>query len=405
MSNNNSNTPNSLKNYQNLDKNNAKKAFPCLLLPKKNWHIIRHKSHNILNDEKISNINIQNIKKKPIKFKSSNNKNNFDEKQFFQTSKNGFNKFNLKLKKNSSSKIILDTDNNNTNYLITNNSYERTDMELMLLKKNEDIKKELENKENTFIYNQKIMQKKLEEKENQINKLKNELKKEKNIKKNEYENILTESNSNFINTIKKYKKKLESLKSKSKELTEKNYENEKTIQNLENKNKEIESKLNDENKKYNLLLEEKTKTLLEDDIKEYIKDLNQQISEQQNDIYNMREEITYLNLENKRLKNLTKEIIEARNETEIFFLDALNEAKMDLYKLKKEKYKRGSFFPILKNYYKINNQKVDIRDLTPEMREKILRNLFEKINRNYNEKNFRELNDIIEADISDDDNI
>ena len=163
--------------------------------------------------------------------------------------------------------------------------------------------------------------------------------------------------------------------------------------------------MNDENKKYNLLLEEKTKTLLEDDIKEYIKDLNQQISEQQNDIYNMREEITYLNLENKRLKNLTKEIIEARNETEIFFLDALNEAKMDLYKLKKEKYKRGSFFPILKNYYKINNQKVDIRDLTPEMREKILRNLFEKINRNYNEKNFRELNDIIEADISDDDNI
>ena len=109
----------------------------------------------------------------------------------------------------------------------------------------------------------------------------------------------------------------------------------------------------------------------------------------------------YINQENRKLKTLTKEIIEARNETEIFFLDALNEAKKDLYKLKKEKDKRGCFFPTLKNYYQISNPKVDIRELTPEMREKILRNLFEKINKGYVEKNFRELSKMIQADLSD----
>ena len=110
----------------------------------------------------------------------------------------------------------------------------------------------------------------------------------------------------------------------------------------------------------------------------------------------------YLNQENKKLKTLTKEIIEARNETEIFFLDALNEVKKDLYKLKKEKDKRGSFFPTLKKNYEINTVKVDIRALTPEMRERILRNLFEKINKGYEESKFRELNNIMAADISDD---
>ena len=35
--------------------------------------------------------------------------------------------------------------------------------------------------------------------------------------------------------------------------------------------------------------------ILEDDIKEYIKEINERISEQQNDINSMNEELTYLN--------------------------------------------------------------------------------------------------------------
>ena len=81
-------------------------------------------------------------------------------------------------------------------------------------------------------------------------------------------------------------------------------------------------------------------------------------------------------------------------------MDALNEAKKDLYKIKKEKDKRGCFFPTLKNYYEKTHIKVDIRELTPEMREKILRNLFEKINRGYNEKNYKELSNIMQAELT-----
>ena len=118
--------------------------------------------------------------------------------------------------------------------------------------------------------------------------------------------------------------------------------------NLENKNAEANTKLQEMKNKYSSLLKDKTNDILEDEIKQYISDLNIQIDSSQNELNSLNEEISYLNQENKRLKFLTKEIIEARNETEIFFLDALNEAKKDLYKIKKEKDKRGCFFPTLK---------------------------------------------------------
>ena len=154
--------------------------------------------------------------------------------------------------------------------------------------------------------------------------------------------------------------------------------------------------------KYNSLIKDKTNDILEDEIKQYISDLNIQIDSSQNELNSLNEEISYLNQENKRLKFLTKEIIEARNETEIFFLDALNDVKMELYKQKKEKIKRDCFFPKLKNFYETGNEiKVDIRELTPEIREKILRKLFEKINGGYNEQNYNELNYIMDRDTSD----
>ena len=113
--------------------------------------------------------------------------------------------------------------------------------------------------------------------------------------------------------------------------------------------------------------------------------------------------MSYLTEENKKLKFLTREIIEARNETEIYFLDALNEVKREMYKTRKEKIQRDCFFPKLKKFYENGNEnvKIDIRDLSPDMREKVLKNLFEKINRGYNERNYQELNYIMDGDISD----
>lgn len=398
-----------------LNNNVDKKTFPNLLLPKKSWNVIRDKSQSsqdLLRKEYFSIKNIKNMKNnknQPVKLKATLQKKSFDnnlnsfEKQFYKTSGTGFN---YRIKNFQKTKKFIDNEYGNKTNFKFNKSYEKFDTEQMLLKRIDAMQKELENNENTFIYNQKKMKKKLDEKEKEINLLKNELQKEKENKNQEYENILNENNNNFMNVIKKYNKRIESLKNQNLELTEKNFENERHIEELENKNRDNLSKLNDLTHKYSMLIEDKAKAILEDDVKEYIKEINERISEQQNDINSMNDELVYLNQENRRLKNLTKEIIQARNETEIFFLDALNEAKRDLYKLKKEQDKRGSFFPTLKSYYEISNPKVDIRDLTPEMREKILRNLFEKINKGYSEKNYRELNNIMEADLSnDDDNI
>ena len=411
-------TDNNKEEYSNLTKsqeksnsnNIQKRSFPNLLIPRKTWNIKKEKSQSSQNllDQKTFNQNINN----PIKLKSNLDKrvvirNNLSENQLYKTSGNqlyktsgtGFKKYNYKIKnfkKIENTNINNYTNINNDNYFV-NESYENKDIEQVLLVKIDEIKKELEKNENTFIYNQKIMQKKMEEKENEINYLKGEILKE----KAKFENMLNANNTKFNITIGKLKKEIESLKNKIQVLTEQNLENEKIIQDLENKNKENISKLIDVSQKYNILIEEKTKNFLEDDIKQYINELNQKINDQLNEINSLNEEMLYINQENRKLKSLTKEIIEARNETEIFFLDALNEAKKDLYKLKKEKDKRGCLFPTLKNYYQISNPKVDIRELTPEMREKILRNLFEKINKGYVEKNFRELSKMIQADLSD----
>ena len=411
-------TDNNKEEYSNLTKsqeksnsnNIQKRSFPNLLIPRKTWNIKKEKSQSSQNllDQKTFNQNINN----PIKLKSNLDKrvvirNNLSENQLYKTSGNqlyktsgtGFKKYNYKIKnfkKIENTNINNYTNINNDNYFV-NESYENKDIEQVLLVKIDEIKKELEKNENTFIYTQKIMQKKMEEKENKINYLKGEILKE----KTKFENMLNANNTKFNITIGQLKKEIETLKNKIQVLTEQNLENEKIIQDLENKNKENISKLIDVSQKYNILIEEKTKNFLEDDIKQYINELNQKINDQLNEINSLNEEMLYINQENRKLKSLTKEIIEARNETEIFFLDALNEAKKDLYKLKKEKDKRGCLFPTLKNYYQISNPKVDIRELTPEMREKILRNLFEKINKGYVEKNFRELSKMIQADLSD----
>ena len=246
------------------------------------------------------------------------------------------------------------------------------------------------------------MQKRLEEKDQEIKKLTRKLEeKNENIKK-EHEDNINNLKKQYISQIKELTNENLKLKNKSDELMIKSDEDEEKIKELETKNKKLTEQLNSINKKYNLFITNDEKNVFEDDIKELIKKYDDKLTEDQNEINSLNEEINYLNQENKKLKFLTKEIIEARNETEIFFLEALNEVKRDLYKIKKEKDKRGSFFPTLKKNYETNVVKVDIRALTPEMRERVLRNLFEKINKGYDESKYRELNNIMAVDISDD---
>ena len=88
---------------------------------------------------------------------------------------------------------------------------------------------------------------------------------------------------------------------------------------------------------------------------------------------------------------------------ENFFLHSLGNVKKELYNKKKMIKKRGYLFPTLKKNYDSNFFKVDIRELNCEMREKILRNLFEKINKSHDPNNYKELNNIMSVDINEGD--
>ena len=369
-----------------------KKIFPTnLLLTKKNYNILLSKSPMNIKHRQ-SNFIVGKSKIDPFYLSRS--------QYIFPGADSKFRQ--LRLIRNSRSQKVID--NTHSSNRSNNQNIETNDKtaEKILLKKIEEVNKSLEQSENIFRYNQKIMKKKLDEKDDEINNLKLELEKEKTRKKSLYESMYNESKNSYIDEIKQLKKQLEKLSRINFELSEQNSEYENKLKNLENKNAETNTKLQEMKNKYSSLLKDKTNDILEDEIKQYISDLNIQIDSSQNELNSLNEEISYLNQENKRLKFLTKEIIEARNETEIFFLDALNDVKMELYKQKKEKIKRDCFFPKLKNFYETGNEiKVDIRELTPEIREKILRKLFEKINGGYNEQNYNELNYIMDRDTSD----
>ena len=384
--------------YFNINKNSK---YQKILQPATNVFITR-KSFNLIKTKSPLNLkqnNSNNFKLTKYRIKSDNL--NISQHIISNSANSKINQF---IKNSQSQKLI-----NNTLQIksIKKNFLDNIDIndintEKFLLLKINEVNKTLEENENIFRYNQKILKKKLEEKENQINNLRSELVKEKIRKQNLFQNEYNENKNNLLDEIKQLQKQVNKLSNMNSELSLQNSEYEKIIKNLENKNKENILKIKQMNKNYNSLIKEKTIDILENEIKQYINDLNIQIESSLNELNSLNEEMSFLKEENKKLKMLSNEIIQARNETEIFFLDVLNDAKIDLYKQKKDKIRKFSFFPRLKNFYEKENEiKVDIKELSPEMREKILRNLFEKINEGYNEKKYRELNYIMNENIDD----
>ena len=384
-----------IENNKEIDNINIqKRKLSYLLLPKKDYHVNRDKLNfnNEIDEKKF-------YKTSGKGFSFGRNNKKFNTNSFLNPKFNMFNQKRVRSstidkKKFYNPKLENENiyDNSNNNNVIVNT----------LQKRITEIENELEHNENTFAYNQKIMQKRLNEKESIISKLSKKLENITENNKKDCENNINNLKKSYINKIKDLTKENNKLKTNNDELNSKIEENEEKIKELEEKNKSLLEQINEINQKYNIFIINDEKKVFEDDIKDLIKRYDDKLIEDQNEINSLSEELHYLNQENKKLKKLTKEIIEGRNETEIFFLDALNEVKKDLYKLKKEKDKRGSFFPTLKKNYENNIVKVDIRALTPEMRERILRNLFEKINKGYDENKYKELNNIMSADISDD---
>ena len=384
--------------YFNINKNSK---YQKILQPTTNVFITR-KSFNLIKTKSPLNLKQnKNNKFKLTKYRIKSDNLNISQHIISNSANSKINQF---IKNSQSQKLI-----NNTLQIksIKKNFLDNIDIndintEKFLLLKINEVNKTLEENENIFRYNQKILKKKLEEKENQINNLRSELVKEKIRKQNLFQNEYNENKNNLLDEIKQLQKQVNKLSNMNSELSLQNSEYEKIIKNLENKNKENILKIKQMNKNLYSLIQEKTIDILENEIKQYINDLNIQIESSLNELNSLNEEMSFLKEENKKLKMLSNEIIQARNETEIFFLDVLNDAKIDLYKQKKDKIRKFSFFPRLKNFYEKENEiKVDIKELSPEMREKILRNLFEKINEGYNEKKYRELNYIMNENIDD----
>ena len=271
--------------------------------------------------------------------------------------------------------------------------------EQSLLKQIEELTNELESKENLFTYNQKKYQKNLEEKEDKIINLENQIKKLKDENKYNEEKLENDFNTKYINSFKELNKQLEIKNLKIEELEHDLKNSNEKYEELLNKNEKIENELKLLKENYNKFFTENPQIQLDEELKNFVRNLNDKIIEQENYINNLNNEINYINIENKKLRNLSKQIIEQRNEIEIFFLDALEQVKKELFIKKKEIEKRGNFFPTLKKNFKDFKIKVDIRTITPEMREKIFRNIFEKINKSYDPKKYEELNNIISADL------
>ena len=384
--------------YFNINKNSK---YQKILQPTTNVFITR-KSFNLIKTKSPLNLKQnKNNKFKLTKYKIKSDDLNISQHIISNSAQSKSNQF---IANSQSQKLINNTlhiKNIKKNFLDNIDINDINTEKFLLLKINE-VNKTLEENENIFRYNQKILKKKLEEKENQINNLRSELVKEKIRKQNLFQNEYNENKNNLLDEIKQLQKQVNKLSNMNSELSLQNSEYEKIIKNLENKNKENILKIKQMNKNLYSLIQEKTIDILENEIKQYINDLNIQIESSLNELNSLNEEMSFLKEENKKLKMLSNEIIQARNETEIFFLDVLNDAKIDLYKQKKDKIRKFSFFPRLKNFYEKENEiKVDIKELSPEMREKILRNLFEKINEGYNEKKYRELNYIMNENIDD----
>ncbi len=312
---------------------------------------------------------------------------NQDNKYFYKTA-SGFNK------RPSKSKSSTENENEKTNSISENTT------EQDLRQKIEELNNEMNEKENLFTYNQKIFKKKLEEKDKRIKELEKLLDEEKLKREQNEEKIKYQLNSKFIDSIKELNKKAELNEKKVEELTEKNEKSKIKKEEYKKQIKTLTNQLNHLNQKVTSMFVGNDNQNLDEEIRGFIKDLNEKVVTQENEISNLNQELEYVTIENKKLKTITRKIIEQRNETEIFFLDALDDVKKELYFQKKEDAKRGHFFPTLKKNYEGNNMRVDIRSFSPEMREKILRNLFEKINEGHDPSNYKELNNIMSMDIN-----
>lgn len=194
--------------------------------------------------------------------------------------------------------------------------------------------------------------------------------------------------------------------------------------------KEVNSKISEENKVYRLSIDTNDEILkecakiqivrqrtinqlkeeLESKTKEYkkikleledrIKDMKENYDKVISNLTKENQDLKYKNesfsKENKQLKRLGQYILDQRNDVEIFFLEAIEDVKKEIYIKKKRDEKKNLLFPSLTRKYmiadeekdqkKLNWNNVSIKELSPEDKEKVIRVLFKKVNENRSDK-------------------
>ena len=285
----------------------------------------------------------------------------------------------------------------NKNKSVISNNQKQTISELQ--QKIDELTLELTEQEQQFTKNLKTINKQLNEKNIVISNLELQIEQLKQQHVSEMEEFKTSLLLKFNKSLNAHNRETEILKNEINEMKEKAQLKKIKKHNLKEKCNKLENDYNDIYDKLTSILNDKVEDSIEENAKQLINELKERVINQNKMIMELKDEVGFVNVENKKLKNLTKTIIEQRNETEIFFLDALDEVKKEMFMKRKEREKRGCFFPTLKKNYESYNIKVDIKSLEPEVREKILRNLFTKINETYNPDKFKQLNDIMAIDI------
>lgn len=140
--------------------NSQQKKLSFLLLPKKDYHVNKEK-FNFNNDLEFDDKKFYKTSGKGFSFGRNNKK--FKTNSFLNA-QNLFNPKRIRSSTTDKQKFFAQKNKNGT-FTNDNNTEEA------LQKKINEIENELESKENTFVYNQKILQKRINEKESIIQKL------------------------------------------------------------------------------------------------------------------------------------------------------------------------------------------------------------------------------------------
>ena len=164
---------------------------------------------------------------------------------------------------------------------------------------------------------------------------------------------------------------------------------------LQNKTNIIESMKNEYQKQIEIINDKYSK-ILEDNALE---------------IKNLKNEIEIRNRKILIAQQNSKEVISSRSELELFFIDQLKECRKEIIKKRKREFeKKNCYLPYLnksgttesrnnnsssftqdESIYVTSAKKVDIRDMDPEAKEKLIRSLLIKLNEGGIEKGFKKL--------------